>query len=100
MSVLRKEGCYRTKARIFATDPTEYELRWFILPDCSPLFPGQHRFGGRPWQYEKGFPIEGPGELQDVPLKWSNGTPPLGPRVFTGELSWFRDGVPDNLKPP
>jgi hypothetical protein len=100
MSLLRKTGCYQTKVRLFRTLPREDTIRWFILPDGSPLFPGLHLFGGRPWRLNRGVPIQGPGEFADTRLIWDRGLPPVGPLEFRGEMDWFLHGIPDNLAPP
>lgn len=100
MSVLRKTGCYKTAARLFETSDRVDTLRWFILPDCSPIFPGTHLYGGRPWRKDRQEVIEGPGEFSHTPLVWDAGLPPLGPLVQRGDLDWFLNGIPDSLLPP
>jgi hypothetical protein len=99
MSHLRKEGCYRMRARLFRTLPREDWIRWYVLPGVPEAFPGVHKFGGLPWAENRGSVIEGPGELHHYPFVWDPGLPPLRPAEFRGELGWFRDGIPDELAP-
>lgn len=94
MGFLEPNRCYKVKARIFRDDPRECTIRWYTIPECSPVFPGWHRFGGRPWLYSKVPPTVGIGELKEAPLVYDKGFPPLRDNSFRGQLDWYRDGMP------
>lgn len=94
MDTLRRDGCYRRKVRIFHDDPRTYTIRWFIVPDCTPPFPGYHIFGSGVWSDYRPLPSPNPGELLESPMIWDRGLPPAKPKPFRGKLEWYEKGVP------
>lgn len=94
MDYLAADGCYRTKVRIFQDDPRTYTLRWFVVPDCTPIFPGHHLFAAFPWKQIDHNWYNMPGEVEGAKRVWDRGLPPPQPNPFRGDLEWYRTGVP------
>jgi hypothetical protein len=94
MDLLRKNGCYKKRIRIYRDDPREYTVRWFIVPDTTPWFPTWHIFASGVWNGDHPTPSVGPGELEESPKHWDRGIPPPEPNPCVGLIDWYQHGVP------
>lgn len=94
MGVLGEKRCYKTKARLYRDSNREVTLKWFVVPDGTPFLPVPSLWGGRPWRYFQEGPTQGPGELIETPLRWSNGVAPDEPASWNGPDDWWANGAP------
>jgi len=74
-------SCYRTLMRLARTGmERELEVRWFFLPDDSPVLPFPTRFGSRNWDGIGELGDRELGEVSGAERVWVNGSD------FAGEI--------------
>lgn len=90
---------YDTKMRLRVGGPL-VPVRWYLVPEDTPVFPGYHSFASRVWDNGDGFSGNNPvGEPPDSTFKANQTGPPFlaaRPQKFCGNLQWFAEGPPSN----
>lgn len=73
--------------RFFKDNDLEIDVRWFFTGEDTPFIQGGTIFGSGNWASEFAD-WRGPGEVQDAPREWVNGSPP----TFDGNVVPGFDG--------
>jgi hypothetical protein len=71
-------------------------LRWYKVPDDTPVYPGVHAFGSSFWQGYEQEVFDGPGYVAGSPINWrpTRIIKPGNTGIPDGPLDWFAEGIP------